>query len=1093
MGTFDTALTEDNVSLSISRLEDALTSQRAALAEQKERLGRLKEAAGQEMARCSGLEQEAERLSREQTAARQQLEAVCREGSDLQTALARGLAEAGRQASEQGRQLDQAIGQAQLTYDKNAERQRDALTLAERYGQERDSRRERADRLDAEQQDSLARLSESLRQAEEQAAGNISQALSRYENARIEHEAADSRLHLAQTSLNDIANWLTETESQLAERESALLALEEERAAARAALERSHAEAADEVSRQRAEKEQELRERQDGFRRVRALSELAAAALNESGSHLEQLSENLRRLYAQAEAETSKASQQMSDAIRQVLSRREQHNGILAEAARLEEDYAAAQSREADLKEQLLLLRTENQDLSSAAVVANDLALEAQNACRGAGPELLPTLKEMEESLVASAREAQSQARAKAAELREAEDRQEDNEREMERLRSASAKVRQRLQDAESGCLNAEDSMLRLSGQIGRLVAGRSESFDRIKDARAEFEAAGQEQRTLKAAANAAAGDLRQAQLEEGRLRHSLLQLEQKAARIDGEHQQALNRLADSFKIRLAEAASLLSISQDKQNRLLLNQQQKQSELEQAAVLREQAGQREQELRDELAACRARENQITEELRAQIARQKEEGGQSLLLAQRETEEAASRLSGAQEEINALKAALERSQAEINSLSASRDAVDAGLRQRRQELQDGFERSMAELEQRRAACAEQLSSATVQLELTRQNADFARKRAAAHRAGSDAAALTIGSLGRSIDADTGRLVELRRKEARLQAEAEAEARRQQEREAAIQRLREAQAKQEAEANARRLAELQAAAHAAAQAEQERLAREKAEQIARFDAEAEQMAAGGRLEREQLLELVEQGGLQERVQRIRELAAAEADAEDYLSLTDAQIAEVRDNAEFYSQQAAADAQAFASCRSVLASLQEKRERLEKQRRALAPQLAAALSRQEKNEREFDNIQGASNRLQPAFGSDDEVGQALSEAGSVLERARKANRRQSAILEAQLAELQTAADGLDQQLAGTRAQYEETVSMLEDVTGKWLYKESAAAAARAKLAGIERTAGQREEYRRAQQEAAAARSQSHAANRNLRATGWHRRKRI
>ena len=1092
MGTFDTAYTEANVRPGICQLEEALAAQKAALAGQKERLSLLKEAAEQEQARCADLEEEAVRLGRENDEAGKMLEAVYREGSDLQAALARDLADARRQALEQGRQLDHAIEQADLDIENCSRLQQEAGALVERLGLERDARQQRADQINEEHQAVLARLNDDLRQAEERSGENINHALSQWENARIEHEAADSRLHLAQTSLEDIDARLAETLEQLTDRENALRSLEEERQAGLVELGHKHDEALAEIAARRAEKEKQLQDQQNDIRRVRALSELSATALNEASSRIDQLSQNLHELYTRAEAETSSASQKMSDAIKQVLGQRENHKSILAEANRLEEELSSAQSAEADLKDRLLLLQTENQDLSSAALVANDLAVEAQAACREAGPELLPALKEMEEALLASAREAQAQAKAKAAELQETEETMQRAALDLTRLQESRQEVKQRLREAESSCLTAEDSMLDLSGQVGRLVSGRSENFDKIKSAREEYESANKELRTLKETANSAAGDLRQAQLEESRLRQALLQLEQKAAQIDSDHQKGLNQLAANFKIRVAEAASMLAISQDKQSRLLLNQTQKQAELEQATSLLAQSGQREQELKEQLDACRARENAITEELRAQIARQKEDGNQNLGLANREAEEAAARLNEASQRVNAISAAMDRAKAKIAALKETRAGLGSDLSRREDELLTAFDRRKQEVDERCRDLSRQLADTGGKLDLARHNAVFARQRAAADRAGADAAASAIAALDQSIDSDTDRLIELRKVEARLQAEAEAEAKIRQAREEEARLLREAEAKAAAEENARRLAELEEAAHAAALAEQARLAKEKAERAALFEEETVQMAAGRRLERQQLLQLLENDGLNDRVQRINELAETAARNSDFRYIKDSEIAELRANADIYDQQAREEAQSFNSCRAVLTTLKEKQSRLENERRQIAPQLAAAMSQMEKVGHEYDAIRSAKAKLEATAAADDEVSQALSEAGSGLERALEANRRQAAVFESELGSLQQRTSDLEQQLADTRRQYEEAADVIEDVTAKWLYKESAAATARANLAEIDRTAESREEFRRQREAAAAARAQAKPAPKNNRSLIWRRRKR-
>ncbi|MBR0375834.1 MAG: hypothetical protein IJH59_04645, partial [Firmicutes bacterium] len=66
------------------------------------------------------------------------------------------------------------------------------------------------------------------------------------------------------------------------------------------------------------------------------------------------------------------------------------------------------------------------------------------------------------------------------------------------------------------------------------------------------------------------------------------------------------------------------------------------------------------------------------------------------------------------------------------------------------------------------------------------------------------------------------------------------------------------------------------------------------------------------------------------------------------------------------------------------------------------------------------------------------------------------------------------------------------IEEVTAKWLYKESAAAAARANVAEIERTADIREEFRRLKEAEAAARAQAKPGLKKLSPFIWRRNKR-
>ena len=340
------------------------------------------------------------------------------------------------------------------------------------------------------------------------------------------------------------------------------------------------------------------------------------------------------------------------------------------------------------------------------------------------------------------------------------------------------------------------------------------------------------------------------------------------------------------------------------------------------------------------------------------------------------------------------------------------------------------------------------------------------------------------------AEAERIAELESSIAESIRESEAESRKAAEEEARL--LKEAEEKKQAEENARRLKELEEAAHAAALAEQARLAKERAERAAKFEEETAIMASGRHLEREQLLELLDKGGLEERVQRINELAATAAQNTDFRYITDSEIDDMRGNAEFLSQQAAESAKEFEANRAMLASLKERHRLLENERRLIAPRLAAAMSQVEKAGHEYDAIFSARSKLQTAGNADDEVSRALHDAGSGLERALEANRRQAASFEAELNGLQQQTAALEQQLQDTGRQYEEAADAIEEVTSKWLYKESAAAAARANVAEIDRTADVREEFRRLKEAEAAARAQAKPGLKKLSPFIWRRNKR-
>ena len=234
-------------------------------------------------------------------------------------------------------------------------------------------------------------------------------------------------------------------------------------------------------------------------------------------------------------------------------------------------------------------------------------------------------------------------------------------------------------------------------------------------------------------------------------------------------------------------------------------------------------------------------------------------------------------------------------------------------------------------------------------------------------------------------------------------------------------------------------------------------------------------------------------QSKIDRINELAVNKARNSDFRFIKDEEIDELRSNAEFFGQQAQEEYQVFESCSTVLASLKEKQERLENQRRGMAPLLALAMSRMEKIDQEQDAIISARTQMENAAAQGGkEVNQALAEAGSGLEKALEANRRQAQAFQAELEELQQRTAQIDEELSQTRQEYDEAAGVIENVTAKWLYKESSAASARADLAEIERTAEEREEFRRQREAAAAVRASSHPAGNNQRTPIWRKRKR-
>lgn len=772
-----------------------------------------------------------------------------------------------------------------------------------------------------------------------------------------ERDAAAAALEQAQHDLEESQQALAQNEDDIAARRSQLQQLKqesrehEEQNRAKTEVAGTAAKAAEErFSQLMAEKKTELE-------KARALSRVALRATQEAEAASQRCQEKLRQFYAQADQQTAAFAQQLEQAQQKLTAKRDAVNELRRSQQGMREKIQQHQQEELECSHKVAQLREEAQELNNVAAAAADLANDATTSRRKASSDVSPIMAEMEEALIASARDAANEAKKKHHELRRAEyEKRVAGNNILRCQRELEVLIRQQ-ELANSECQTAERELYGFTRQLEQRTALNYTADPQIQQVLQDYEQTLQQAREQKQAADVAGENLRRIRSELERLGRNFVESSRQSQAALSKCEQ--DRLAEQerYLIDINTQEAQLRVAEEKQEHLsaiVSERNRQQSELR--AALAEK-----QYVIDKAAAqLQAVSTQVETDmdaLRRQIGDQQEQATAGLDKIRRQAHDSSDEYTALLlQSVQSARATIVAKKA-LQALNDEAYALREQIRLQQQSEEDEYSNRLGKAEQE---CADIQS----QLEQLRDEILAANQRVNDCEQAANDIAESQDRTRQGLEQIHAELAELREQRQQLMeqknaalAEAErlAEEQRQAEAEAAAE-----QARLAAEAAAAALAaELEAARLAEEEQEAERIAAAAAAAAAQAAAEEEErlaqqqairLAVGDVLSKEENLLLIDREQMEDRIKRMKQQLIQELEQEDYtyvpeseleLSRRDAEKAQNRtlDSAALYEsakRTAANLAQQLQQCQQEAGQLHERRQRQEEElQRAKAEQ--------------------------------------------------------------------------------------------------------------------------------------------------------------
>lgn len=1049
----------------ITGLEGALAEEKLALVEAEERAAalrsRIEAAKAERQAAKNALqdihEAQALAVSDLMQARRDQAELLAEINSQGQ----RSITSASAQREEIARRIAATTAEFETAFadsEKSAALAEAALTLFT-------EKRELAAAIAAEQAQRHQILHDEYQQIYQHLYETVNQAANDSGVAQLRYKAEQQSLALA--------------EQALAENEQALAAVEEEIAGYQASLDdlyrlrqleaetiRDKNNAA--IDAAKAHEEQAAREsneKRQARGKAESLDSLAQRSYANAEEKVAQLAEELKRCYAAAENESSDLAQKAEAALRHAMSEREAYMKILAVANSIDAQASKAIEEESELRERVMRLRVEEQDLRNASLAAANLAADATASRMNADGEMQETLSQMEQVLIAAAAESRQQALDKAAELHEAEDANRRAVLFAAKKRQATKEARKMVEDADATCRRAEQVTLELSTAMERRTATSDAHNTTIYNARQAYDQAVQEATRLKAAADATGNNLRLVKNEMEKADRAFIEAVRTTRQLVSACETEILAADEQVMSRINNTSTLLEIARQKREKLYSGQQLKKNSVEKCRFNLEQKEKQRLEQAERLETVRDESDASLSTHKQQLV--------EVLAADKEL------LSAAQEEAN--QRACEYDAALANSVRTANNALLAkanllSLKQEEKALLETIEaqRQARETEERsllaQAAsrcrhCEDEVNGYHNPLRLAELDIQLANK-----NCGQLQAALELALMQQQrhqleaerLEAKEAALVAAEQE--RLAAETAArnlaqrrEAERLQRRQEEALRVKEQEAQRlAAQQEAARLAAEQAAA---ALAEQRRREEELAEQ------QAIRMAAGEVLSKEDNLALIDRGELRGRIQRVHQIVIDEAEAERLRWISPEEAQRLRSEAEQLDEKARQADLLFTSAQITMDSLGRQYQQQRRERYALGPQWAAGIAALSRAEGEQQALNQAYTEVEAALARSGAISQPLVvQASESMRQALAASQQSVAAHRVQLRELEGRVAAKDAELQESEAAYRETRDLLHEVASKWIYLERGAISARARISVLDQVTRERQEIKQA-----------------------------
>lgn len=1065
----------------ITGLEGALAEEKCALVAAEEESLSIKERLQQTAEELTAAENELSSLKEEQQQLIQAFSAARQHEASIHNLYNDRFRQLAETAEKQRQRCEEALHHGQLALEEKRRQNEDAAAKVEHAASSFQEKQQLATALLSEQEEQLQLLRDEQQQAISWLEEQVTAAASRVAAAQVEHDAADKTNSLFIRSLGELEQALHEVEDVLQSQQEELSLLPQQQENEEAALRQQMEQELSILKAAEEEATSVLNEKRAACEKAQSLADLAKSSYLQMEEKAASILQELRQVCTNAEKEAAAIAAQMEKVLHHAIAGRETYATLLAQAKEVDVQANEAIQADINLREQVLHLRLEDHDLRNAALVAANLAADATISRLNADSEMADTMAEMERALITAAEEAKRQSADKEAELAAAEANSEQASAFAAQMRQQVRALEQKIRQVESDCLATEQEMLDLSNRASAASDASTVSpFDsRISELRENYDTAAAETIALKKAADTAAQNLRLASGEVEKAERAFMDTVYQTRQLHSTYAANIAHSRERRRSRIAEIHAKLEMGTEKHTRLqesYLKKQERLAESENILHIKAETLLTEQKILTEArqtaaAATKEWQEKLTEKQAADTAALQaiqQEAAQAAvdydrlmqdsLQATNETQQALDMLQELEQEQKTLlqRLAEERKSTEKEAATARITAGEA-CRVAEHAVKNG-DNALRISELTVSRIKKQHSMLLAALELQKMRQDY--HAAQVERLESEEAALIANE------------------HKRLAEEAAAAARAEQHRLEAQQREEEAARRRKEEEKQRMEAEHEAAI-IAAEAETARIAALQAAKETAAEQAAIRMAAGEILTREENLALVESGTLEQRMQRLQEIAIAEAKAHDFRWIKPAEADALRKEAAQLSDQVEQNGDLFESARITLLDISRQRQELKAQRHAMGPRWAAQICALYRAEKEYDALQRANLSIQNAQAS------AGATALPLILKTLKGMQKTLTDCQKTIATCRTALAATEAEISQlhalqqeTEKKYQDAGDLLYELACTWIYQKNRLMKLEAKLVEIDRELRDRNEIRQAAENRFAAARQAAAA---------------
>lgn len=868
----------------------------------------------------------------------------------------------------------------------------------------------------------------------------IQEAQIKYSLAQTEMDAAEKAVDIANKALLNATAPLADCEEDIKKLHTQLQQAEKDEAERLQALKQTQEQemaAAKELEKQAEEVHLQSKISYEDALHIAQMAENAYLTTKQNALSL---GAELRALFASSEQTVSDISAKMEKALAESTRVRSVYGNISSFYDEVELKLQKAQLHEDACRQKVLSSEIEEQDLHAAAVMAQNLADDATNSRKAAGPEMQEMLGQMEQSLLSSAKAAETAYQNKVAELLLDRASLQSAQEESAALTKTLAAAKKDVDEYEALGPITDKEILDLKEQSLERAKQREETEEQIKKTKDSYNAAASEILDLKKAMEEAISVCREAEM---RAKQAAVAYEQAST--------AYNQLADEWDKKLEdnlaqsaeayrELESLFSVTRDKRDKLFALQTQKKLDLTTA----------QRNYRSKASAHTAAEKnylQVTAGAESTLAALKERiinmitTGKVIIA---ETEDHITEAANAYNEALVLSAeaeeAVAKAEKELSEKGDAFSAINAAALEKQEEANKAFE----DLLNDNRLKISQLAQKTAQQELLVTEADT-RKNEDAEKANSLNSELEALLLNISTMTEEQKELNQKRKlveeeQAEYQKELDAAAELQRKEEEERQKALEAKRLQKEKEEQERLQKEREIAEARAEEERQKIRAAKEAAEKQEEEKAVRMAKGEFLTNEDDLADIDDETLNKRLQRMQQLVKEEWQKSAPKKVTDERKAELQEDIERFSTAAKDNKILFATAQRTYNNLLKQVAEQEDKKKELNESKSKYIQQIEKNQRNQAKRETALQDLEQSL-----LDAAADEAKTTeplvvgLRQAIEDNIKNIKLAEEALDKTEKDITAADKKIEDIKAKLEEAEGALNNAFGKWFYNEN------------------------------------------------------